>query len=146
MQKIIGVIIVSICLLACDNKQTKAESITVNKALAQKYYEHFNNHNFVAMAAMYTDTAAFKDPSLGQGIVKQTRQQTIDKYTALVKQFPNLHDEVLQTYTSDNNHIIVEFITKGTGEDNSKFELPVCTIFTISNGYITNDYTYYNNF
>ena len=78
--------------------------------------------------------------------MKQTRQQIIDKYSELNKVFPDLHDEVIQTYPSGDKHIIVEFISTGTAPDNSKFELPICTIMTIENGIITKDFTYYDNF
>jgi ketosteroid isomerase-like protein len=98
------------------------------------------------MAEMYTDTAEFKDPSLGQGIVKQSRQQIIEKYTELSKMFPDVHDEVVKVYPSGESHIIVEFISSGTAPDNSKFELPICTIFTIEDRKITKDFTYYDNF
>ncbi len=95
---------------------------------------------------MYSETTDFKNPSLGQGIVKQTRQQTIEKYTELAKVFPDLHDQVTQTYSSGDNHIIVEFISSGKGPEQVKFELPICTIFTIENGLITKDFTYFDNF
>ncbi|WP_262892331.1 hypothetical protein ACN9ML_07985 [Dyadobacter endophyticus] len=42
--------------------------------------------------------------------------------------------------------MIVEFISTGTAPDKSKFTLPICTIFTIENGNITQDFTYYDNF
>lgn len=98
------------------------------------------------MAEMYADTAEFKDPSLGAGIVKQTHKQTSTKYAELNKIFPNLHDNVVATYPSGEKHITVEFISTGTAADGSKFELPICTIFTIENGKITKDFTYYDNF
>ena len=62
------------------------------------------------------------------------------------KIFPDLHDKVIQIYPSGENHIIVEFVSTGTAPDNSKFELPICTIFTIENGLITKDFTYFDNF
>ncbi len=117
-----------------------------NEKILKQYFEYFNNHEFDKMANMYADTADFKDPSLGQGIVKQTRKQTAEKYTELALIFPDLHDQVIQTYPSGNNHIIVEFVSSGTGPDKVKFELPICTIFTIENGLITKDYTYFDNF
>jgi len=49
-------------------------------------------------------------------------------------------------YSSGDKHVIVEFISTGTAPDNSKFELPICTIFTIENKKITKDFTYYDNF
>ena len=121
-------------------------SISNNEKLVKQYFEHFNNHEWTKMANMYAETTDFKDPSLGQGIVKQTRQQTIDKYRELNKIFPDLHDKVVQTYPSGDNHIIVEFVSSGTAPDNTKFELAICTILTIENGVITKDFTYFDNF
>lgn len=60
--------------------------------------------------------------------------------------FPDLKDEIKTIYVSGNNNVIVEFVSTGTAPDNSKFELPICTIFTIENGKITKDFTYYDNF
>jgi hypothetical protein len=51
--------------------------------------------------------------------------------------FPDLHDQVIQIYPSGDKHIIVEFVFSGTAPDNSKFELPICTILTTENGIIT---------
>ena len=131
-------------LISCNNQ--KNMKTTDNEKLVKQYFEHFNNHEWTKMANMYAETSEFKDPSLGQGIVKQTRQQTIDKYSELNKVFPDLHDQVIQTYPSGDKHIIVEFVSSGTGPDNVKFELAICTIFTIENGLITKDFTYFDNF
>lgn len=117
-----------------------------NEKMIQNYFKHFNNHDWKKMADMYTETAEFKDPSLGKGMVKQSRKQIIDKYTALSQMFPDVKDKVLQIYNSGDNHVIVEFISTGTAPDNTKFELPICTIFTIENGKITKDFTYFDNF
>ena len=57
-----------------------------------------------------------------------------------------LRNEIVQIYPSGEKHIIVEFVSTGTALDNSKFELPICTIFTIENGLITKDFTYFDNF
>lgn len=133
-------------LTSCQEQNQKSSTATNNEEFVKQYFEYFNNHDFTKMSSLYTDTANFKDPSLGQGIIKQTRQQTIEKYTELVKIFPDLHDEIIRTYPSGKDHIIVEFVSTGTGPDQLKFELPICTIFTIENGLITNDFTYYDNF
>jgi hypothetical protein len=131
-------------IISCQNLPKTAGS--ANEKLVKNYFSYFNKHDFKSLAAMYADTTLFKDPSLGKGIVMQTRQQTINKYIELAKVFPNLHDELLQTYQSAGNYIIVEFISTGTGSDGVKFELPICTIFTIENGLITKDFTYFDNF
>ena len=126
--------------------QSSSTMNTTNTELIQQYFEHFNHHHWEKMAAMYTDPAQFKDPSLGPGIVPQTREQTIQKYRALNEVFPNLHDEVIQLYPSGDQHVIVEFLSTGTAPDGTAFELPICTIFTLENGRITQDFTYYDNF
>lgn len=133
-------------LMACNEPMPKLNQATDNEKLVKQYFEHFNNHNFVEMANMYADTSAFKDPTLGPGMINQTRQQIIDKYSQLASFFTNLHDTVISTYPSGSNHIIVEFISTGIGPDKNKFELPICTIFTIENGLITKDFTYFDNF
>ncbi|MBY0488194.1 MAG: nuclear transport factor 2 family protein [Flavobacteriaceae bacterium] len=146
MRKIL-ILLITLSLISCTNQsKTTTMKSTENEKLIKTYFEHFNNHDWKKMAEMYTETADFKDPSLGIGIVKQTQQQTIKKYSELNNVFPDLKDEVKAVYPSGDNHIVVEFISTGTAPDNSKFELPICTIFTIENGKITKDFTYYDNF
>ena len=131
---------------SCSNQNKQTTMSIENEKFVTTYFEHFNNHRWEKMASMYAEVTDFKDPTLGKGIVKQTRQETIKKYSELNAVFPNLHDSVIQTYTSGDNHIIVEFVSSGTAPDGSKFELPICTILTIENGLITKDFTYFDNF
>lgn len=134
-------------IISCNNQNNSSFKKDIeNEQLIKQYFKHFNNHNWEKMAAMYIENAAFKDPSLGKGIVKQTRKQLVTKYAELNKVFPNLHDSIIQTYPSGKNCIVVEFVSIGTAPDNSKFELPICTIFTIENGMIVKDFTYFDNF
>ena len=146
MKKTAAVLIIISTLFACNNSNQKNMITSDNEKLVIQYFEHFNNHEWTKMADMYIDTAEFKDPSLGKEIVKQTRQQIIDKYSELNKIFPDLHDQVIQIYPSGDTHIIVEFVSSGTAPDNTKFDLPICTIFTIENGMITKDFSYFDNF
>lgn len=145
MKNILFTILIVTLFTSCYNKK-QPNMETDNTKLIKQYFEHFNQHDFTKMAEMYTDVAEFKDPSLGIGIVKQTRAETIKKYSELNKIFPDLKDSIVQIYPSGEKHIIVEFVSSGTAEDGSKFELPICTIFTIENEKITKDFTYYNNF
>lgn len=110
------------------------------------YFDTFNRHDWNALATMYSPRAAFKDPSLGTGIVKQSREEFVKKYTELSETFPDLKDTVVSIYPSGANTVIVEFVSSGTAPDGSHFELPICTIFEIENGQITKDFTYYDNF
>ena len=117
-----------------------------NEAIVRKYYELFNAHRWEDMAALYAETAQFKDPSLGPGVVSQTRRQIAKKYRDLAGAFPDIKDTVVAMYPSGSKHIVVEFVSSGTAPDGSKFELPITTIFTVENGLITHDFTYYDNF
>jgi ketosteroid isomerase-like protein len=140
-------IIILIAVLSVVSCTTiNGEESNNNKELVKQYFTYFNSHEWAKMAEMYSENAEFKDPSLGQGIIKQTHLQIIEKYTELNGIFPDIKDEVIKTYPSGKNHIIVEFVSSGTAPDNSKFELPICAIFTIENGKITQDFSYFDNF
>ena len=138
-----GITLVLLLLLSCVNPSTSSNE---NQKIVQRYYELFNKHQWEEMAKMYSEKAAFKDPSLGTGVVEQSRAQIAKKYGELEAVFPDSHDSIVQIYPSDANHIVVEFVSTGTAPDNTKFTLPICTIFAIENGLITKDFTYYDNF
>ncbi len=144
MKEIIFTMFTCSILLACNTATKK--TIVANDAFIQKYFETFNKHDWAALANFYADTAQFKDPTLGKGIVPQTRQQTIKKYTELHTIFPNLKDSIVNTYLANDSTVVVEFISKGTALDNTSFELPICSIFTLSKGIIVKDFTYFDNF
>ena len=115
-----------------------------NVRIAKSVFEYFNQHDWEGMAALYTDPAEFKDPSLGQGIVKQTRAQIVQKYKGLEEMSHDVRDDLLQVYPSGERHVIVEFVSSGTAPDGTRWTLPICTIVTIENGKITKDFTYYD--
>lgn len=145
MKKLSVIFLIGVLTVSCLKDKT-TEEIDKNIAITKRLYDHFNKHEWSKMAALYSENAEFKDPSLGTTIVKQTHKQIIDKYTELNATFPDIHDKIIQIYPSGTNHVIVEFVSTGTAPDQSKFELPICTIFTIENGKITKDFTYYDNF
>lgn len=143
MKKIMSLGFVILVFYSCVNSNTSAID---NEKIVLQYYAYFNQHQWQKMAQMYSEKAAFKDPSLDPGIVVQTRKQIAKKYAELASLFPDIHDAIVNVYPSDDKHIVVEFISTGTAPDQSKFTLPICTIFTIENGLITKDFTYYDNF
>ncbi len=138
---------------SCKNERTKEEpapspasSVGNNpEGVARLLFERFNQHDWEGMAALYTDTAEFKDPSLGKGIVKQTRAETIKKYKELNGFFPDIRDSVVAMYSSGDKYVTVEFISTGKGLDGTVLELPICTVITVEKGFISKDFTYYDN-
>ncbi|MNX82311.1 SnoaL-like domain protein [compost metagenome] len=131
-------------LISCNNSNEKIQA--ENEKLIENYFKLFNEHKWKELSEFYVENAEFKDPSFGNEIVKQSKAEFVKKYTELNQVFPDLKDKVIQVYPSGEKNIIVEFVSTGTGPDQSKFELPISTIFTIENGKITKDYTYYDNF
>ncbi len=143
MKNTYGISFLFLLLLSCINPSTSSNE---NQKIVERYYELFNKHQWEEMAKMYSEKALFKDPSLGTGIVEQNRVEIAKKYRELEALFPDVHDSIVQLYPTNTNHIVVEFVSTGTAPDNTKFTLPICTIFTIENGLITKDFTYYDNF
>lgn len=141
---LISGIIFCAMLISCNNSNEKIQA--ENEKLIENYFKLFNDHKWKELSELYVENAEFKDPSFGNGIVKQSKAEFVKKYTELNQVFPDLKDKVIQVYPSGDKNIIVEFVSTGTAPDQSKFELPISTIFTIENGKITKDYTYYDNF
>lgn len=142
-----------ILLVACVNatdKQTTTPSLEElqeqNRALIDKYFQFFNDHNWAELSAMYSEEADFKDPSLGSSAVRLSRDSVAARYAEMAGMIDKLHDEVLAIYPSGKDYVIVEFISTGTLPDGTRFELPICTVFKIMDGSIVADYTYYDDF
>lgn len=137
-----GIIFCSM-LISCNNSNEKIQ--TENKELIENYFKLFNEHKWKELSELYVENAEFRDPSLGQKLVKQSKAEFIKRYSDLGQICPDIKDEITQIYPSGDN-VIVEFLSTGTTPDRSEFELAICTIFKIENGKITRDLTYYNNF
>lgn len=146
MKQLITILFVTVLSISCNKQTSKHTDATENQKIVKAYFQYFNRHEWKKLANMYAEISDFKDPSLGQRIVRQTRQQIEEKYAGLCELFPDLYDEVISIYPSGKNHIIVEFVSSGKPVNGPKFELLACTIFTIENGKITKDFTYYDNF
>ena len=116
-----------------------------NEKIARELFVHFNNHDWQKMADFYIENAEFKEPAYGMVVHQKSKEMIIKEYSELQNQFPDVQDSVVAVYPSGDKNVIVEFVSKGTLPDQSKFELPICTIFTIENGKITKDYTYFDN-
>lgn len=116
-----------------------------NEKVAKELFVHFNNHDWQKMADLYIENAEFKEPASGMVAQKKSKTQIVKEYTALQQQFGDVKDSVVTVYPSGDKNVIVEFVASGTLPDKSRFQLPICTIFTIENGKITKDYTYFDN-
>ena len=138
--------ILVLTLLSCAEGNNNSEQADKNIKIAEKLFEHFNNHDWQKMADLYIPIGEFKDPSLGPGIIRMSRSEIVEKYSELHQVFPDIKDEVIAIYPSGVKHVIVEFVSTGTAADNTSFELPICTIFTIENGKITKDFNYFYDF
>jgi len=151
MKRILGLMLLTLIIFSCeqaqnDNRSAHSDLQSQNLALINQYFVHFNEDNWKKMAEMYDEAALFKDPSFGIEPFNQSQGEIIEKYAQLSEVIPDLYDEVTGTYASGADKVIVEFISTGTTPDGQSFKLPICTIFTIKDGKITKDFTYYDNF
>jgi ketosteroid isomerase-like protein len=122
--------------------ETEREA-AVNEEMINIFFQYFNRHDFIKMASLYSNDAIFLDPSFGKAFVKQSRQQTSAKYTAMAETFTDLKDDVKEI-CSFKDKVIVQFVSTGTAAGGKKFKLPICTVFTIKQGKIISDATYYD--
>jgi ketosteroid isomerase-like protein len=134
----------AVALTACTSNKTDTKTEEENISVANRVFEYFNQHHWAEMAELYVDPAEFKDPSFGQEVVTQTRQQTIEKYKKLEEMSSDIRDSVVHIYPSGDKYVIVEFVSSGTAPNGATWKLPLCTIFTIENGKIIKDFTYYD--
>jgi len=132
---------------SCTKNEEKIIKIdnSENEKIAKQLFVEFNKHDWQKMADLYIENAEFKEPASGMEAHKKSKAQIVKEYSELQTQFPDVQDSVVAVYPSGKNNVIVEFISKGTNPDKTKFELPICTIFTIENDKITKDYTYFDN-
>jgi steroid delta-isomerase-like uncharacterized protein len=129
---------------ACNTSPKAAATDTIeNEKIVRQLFEAFNRHDWKTMVSYYADSAEFFDPSFGTEYVKKSTDETAAKYAEMEKMFPDLHDEVV-SMLSQGDKVVVEFTSSGSAEA-QKFKLPISTIFTIQNGKIVRDATYYNN-
>lgn len=145
MHKIILIIGISIFGISCSEKNQDEKNVDSNKKIILEMFDAFNNHDWEKMASYYSDSAIFKDPSFGNESIVQSKTEIIEKYRELEKMFPDVKDSLINIYNAEANHVIVEFISNGSMTDNSKWYLPIATIFKIENNKIVEDFTYYNN-
>lgn len=144
-----NILIFSVLFLffSCKKEEEKIIKIdtTENEKIAKQLFVEFNKHDWQKMANLYTENPEFKEPTSGMKPQLKSRAQIVKEYSEMQSMFPDVQNSVVAVYPSGKNKVIVEFVSKGTNPDKTKFELPICTIFTIENGKITKDYTYYDN-
>ena len=136
-------------LFSCKQSEEKMistkETSSENEKIAKELFVHFNNHDWEKMANLYTENPEFKEPTSGMKPQLKSRAQIVKEYSELQSMFPDVQDSLVAIYPSGKNNVIVEFVAKSTNPDKTKSELPICTIFTIENGKITKDFSYFDN-
>lgn len=141
-------LIVLAALFSCQQPE-KTDTVPVpaadsNVVFVESFLKAFNAHDWAALGAMYTDTVEMMDPAMGLDVVRMSRADIQKKYTELQQLIPDVKDSLVAVY-SVNGIITVEFESSGTGPDQKRFRLPICTVFRMEKGKIASDHTYYDN-
>ena len=145
MKSNFGILGVAFLLCVAFSSVDKSQSEPDYEAYLSTFFGLFNNHDWKALSNMYAEKAKFKDPALGPGIHIRTRSEFVEHYVALEEMIPDVQHSVINFHPCGNT-VVVEFISTGTGPDGERFQLPICAILTIEDGFIARDYTYYDNF
>ena len=58
-------LLVILALVACGPSGVDQSASAANEKIVRQLFDHFNKHDWKAMAELYTDPAEFKDPSFG---------------------------------------------------------------------------------
>jgi hypothetical protein len=114
-----------------------------NEAIVRAAFDAFNQHDWHKMASYYAEPAQFLDPEYGTEYVQKNQKDIAESHAGLEKFSPDVKDSLTTVITSGNK-VVVEFISSGTTADKKPWKLPISTIFTLKNGKIVKDATYYN--
>jgi ketosteroid isomerase-like protein len=125
--------------IGCDRSSPEQASLITT------YFERFNAHDWEGMAGMYASNASFLDPAFGTVPIRLSHAEVVKKYAELQAVIPDVHDSVVSVHCTGGNDVFVEFNSSGTGPDGQPFSLPLMTRFTLKDGLITSDRTYYDN-
>jgi ketosteroid isomerase-like protein len=140
-------IAIAITVYFCNFNQQAIQEINSmpSSQFVDDYFATFNQHNWQKLSEFYADSTMLKDPAFGLLPIKQSKLDIQKKYEVLHQSITDVHDSVVKIYTA-KDHVIVEFLSRGTAPDGVTFSLPICTIFGFENGKIVEDFTYYDNF
>lgn len=147
MRNCIFLILAVLVLPACNEGEKTASAGTgeQNVQLIRRYFDHFNRYEWDQLAQMYAPRAVFLDPSMGSDTVVQTRAEIVAKYAELQQFIGGLRDSVVHIDAVGPEKVLVEFTSTGKDTSGKDFRLPICTVFTIRDGKIISDHTYYDN-
>jgi steroid delta-isomerase-like uncharacterized protein len=112
------------------------------RLLVEAYFAAFNQHDVDAVMDLYAPHATMLDPTYDEPVEGKDviRQHLVDLFAAV----PDVNDEVVSTVVQPG-FAAVEIVATGTAVGTTEpFTLPIATIFTIADGRITRDATYYD--
>lgn len=137
-------IIFVINIAGCNHSND--EIVDKNIEIAKKSFEAFNNHNWEKQAGYFSDSCKFLDPSYGKEYKIVNRKAKIEKYSNMEKMSPDIKDEVTSIFGAGDK-VVIQFVSSGTAKTEKgeyKWSVPICCVFTIENGLIVKDETYYD--
>ena len=130
---------------SCVNN-SKIDVVENNIEIAKKSFAAFNALNWEKQASYFSDTCKYLDPSYGDTHVVKSRTEKIEKYRKMEEMSPDIKDEITSIF-GVGEKVVIQFISSGTAKTKQgdyKWSLPICCVFTIQNGLIVKDETYYN--
>lgn len=144
MKKLIFTVTLLFYLTGCNNSQLNTTEKNIE--IAKQSFAAFNEHNWEKQATFFSDTCKYLDPSYGTEYKVVSRKEKVEKYRRMQKMSPDIKDEIIEIFGVDDK-VVIQFTSSGTAmteQGEYKWSLPICCVFTIKDGLIVADETYYN--
>ncbi len=125
-----------------DASEETTGTTAPEQAPVDAYFAAFNRHDVDAVIAFYSADATMLDPTYDEPVKGKDaiRQHVADRFAVV----PDVHDEVVSTVVQPG-FAAIELVATGTAVGApGPFTLPLASFFTIDDGKIVRDATYYD--
>jgi hypothetical protein len=119
---------------------TSAGGVCAPEDIIQRLFTAFNRHDLNAMARLYAGDAVLESPDFCSA--RHGPEGVRKSYADLFRTFPDIIDQVTQSVAS-GNLMAVQFVAHSHGFKPTG-ELRLATFFTLRNGLIVRDETYFD--
>jgi len=130
----------SVAANAAMSGASRAEHRSV--ALIREKFEAFNRHDVEAIGKSYASTATLHSPDYPSLV---GNEPIADTYRKLFAAVPDAKDD-LETLEDSANHVYAQFVMSGhlMGAQDKPINVRIVSIYTVKDGRIVEDATYYD--
>ncbi len=141
LHRFFSILSAGLICLSCTHDKSTAQAANVQ--LVKEAHLLINQHNWKELTKLFADSISLKEATGGSQIIRQSKQQYINRCRRMQKTFPQRSQHITQLYAAGMHHVIVEALSEEKALDSVQLSRPSCTIFTIENQKISRLYIYH---